>query len=451
MSPALVPVPAPVPTLAGHQTLLFLLQLGVLLLIALCLGRLAQRCGLPSIVGELLTGILLGPSMLGWAAPDLVGRLTPSSPEQAHLLDAVALLSVVLLVGVSGAHLDVGLVRRRAATVARVSMGALLLPLALGVTTGALVPGVLVGGETDRVTFAVFLGVAMSVSAIPVIAKTLMDMKLLHRDIGQLALASATINDVVAWFVLSLVSAMAGAGLSAGHLATSSLFLVAFLVLAVLLGRLLIPRVMGWAARTGDAGTTSATAVVIVLLGAAAGHALRLEAVFGAFVAGVLIGSRRTVEPALLAPLRTVVLSVLAPIFLASAGLRVDLTALADPAVLLSGLVILLLAVLAKFLGSYMGARLSRMSRAEGVALGAALNSRGAVEVVMAMVGLRLGVLNQATYTIVVLVAVLTSIMAPPLLRWAMNRVESTAAERFREEELSGWHGDGAIAGRRGE
>lgn len=430
---------ASAPPLGADQLLHLLLQLGVLLAAALCLGRLARRVGLPAVVGELLTGVLLGPSLLGWVAPGFSAWFLPPRAEQAHLLDAVGQLGVLLLVGLTGAHLDGRLLRRRAGTVAKVSLGGLAVPFALGLAAGFLVPAALVSEKGDRHTFAVFIGVAMCVSAIPVIAKTLTDMGLMHRDIGQLTLASATIDDAVGWFLLSLVSAMAVGGPLSGDITVSAISLVAFVLLAATVGRVGVRAVLRLAGRSAEGGPTVATAAVIILLGAAASHALGLEPVFGAFLAGMLIGAPRVVEPARMAPLHTVVMWVLAPIFLACAGLRVDLTALADPAVLLAGLCLLAIAVVGKFVGAYAGARLSRLTHWEGIALGAGLNARGVVEIVVASVGLRLGVLTTATYTIVVLIAVLTSVMAPPMLRWSMRRVELTATEKLRETEIAAW------------
>jgi Kef-type K+ transport system membrane component KefB len=318
-----------------------------------------------------------------------------------------------------------------------VSLSGLLVPLTLGVAAGYHLPRALLGSG-DRSIFAIFLGVALCVSAIPVIAKTLADMNLLHRDVGQLTLAVASIDDAVGWFLLSLVSTMAVSGLHVGQVALAALYLVGFVVLAVTVGRPVVRLAMRAASRSGEPGPAAATAVVIILLGAAASQALKLEAVFGAFVVGVLLGTR-AVNQKLLAPLRVVTMSVLAPIFLATAGLRIDLGALRDPAVLFAGVVILLLATLGKFAGAYLGARLGRLGHWEGLALGAGLNARGVVEVVVASVGLRLGILGTATYTIIVLVAVLTSVMAPPLLRWAMARVEHNAEERLREAEMAAW------------
>src|SRR6266545_948065 len=272
---------APVAPLATKPLLVFLLALVVLLLLARLLGSLAERLGLPAIVGELMTGVVLGPSLLGHLAPGVSGWMLPAKPDQMHLIDAVGQLGVLLLVGITGTHLDVGLLRRQAFTATAVSVCGLVVPLSLGVAMGLLVPASLTSnGRSGHWVFAVFLGVAMCVSAIPVIAKTLSDMRLLHRNVGQLTLAAGMIAD----------------------------------------------------------------AVIVVLLGAVVTQTLGLEPVFGAFVAGILIATARPAQVRL-APLRTVVLSVLAPLFLATAGLRMDLTALARPAVAVTAVAVLAVAI----------------------------------------------------------------------------------------------------------
>jgi Kef-type K+ transport system membrane component KefB len=429
---------APIAPLSQHTLLVFLLQLAVLLGLALLLGRLAVRFGLPALVGELLTGVLLGPSVLGHVGPDVAGWLLPRNPEQMHLLDGIGQFGVLMLVGVAGAHLDLGGLRRRRATALRVSGFGLVIPLTLGITAGLLAPAALIADGSERATFAGFVAVAMSVTAIPVIAKTLADLKLLHRDIGQLTLTSGMIDDTVGWFGLALVSAMATSGLSAGKVGTAAVHIVLVLLVTVFVARHLVRWALRLAARSPENGPPIATAVVLILLGAAATQWLSLEAVFGAFLTGMLI-SAAGIDPARLAPLRAVVLSVLAPIFMASAGLRIDLGALADPKILAAALVALAIAIVGKFSGAYLGARTSRMSHWEGIALGAGMNARGVVEVVVAMVGLRLGVLTTDTYTIVVLIAIVTSLMAPPILRYAMARVELTADEQLRHAAHQAW------------
>ncbi|MEU9189658.1 cation:proton antiporter [Streptomyces sp. NPDC048484] len=421
---------APVASLTQHQLLILLLQVGVLLLLAILLGRLAARIGLPAIVGELLAGVLLGPSLFGWLVPDLSGWLLPALPEQAHLLDAVGQIAVLLLVGLTGIEMDLGLVRRRRATALRISLAGLVIPLALGIGLGYPLTRLLGTGSVDTHVFALFLGVAMCVSAIPVIAKTLMDMNLMHRNVGQLTLAAGMVDDAFGWLLLSVVSAMAVGGLSAGLIATALGSLLLVLLIAVLVGRPVVRHALRMSKGSGERSV--AVAAAMILLAAAGTNALGLEAVFGAFVCGILIGSSGEFEPAGTASLRTVVLGFLAPVFFATAGLRIDLRALAEPPVLAAALIVLATAILGKFAGAYLGARLSRMSRWEALALGAGMNARGVIEVIVAMVGLRLGILTTETYTIIVLVAVVTSIMAPPLLRVAMKRVEQQPEEEQR-------------------
>nr|MDT0661787.1 cation:proton antiporter [Micromonospora sp. DSM 115978] len=429
----------PVAPLSSHQLSLFLLQLSVLLLLALCLGRLAALVRLPTVVGELLAGLVLGPSLLGALAPPVADWLTPPEPAQLHLLDAVGQLGVLLLVAVTGAHLDVKMLRRRRSAVVWVSLGGLLVPLGLGVAVALALPDRLVPATVERPVFAFFIGIALCVSAIPVIAKILGDLNLLHRDVGQLTIASAMVNDAVAWFLLSIASAMATVGVHLGLIGRSVLYLTGFVLLAVFVLRPATRWLLRQTARTGEPGATVAAVVIIVLVCSWATHALGLEAIFGAFLAGAVIGSPGVADLRLLAPLRLVVLAVLAPLFLATAGLRMDLTALADPTVLVAALAVVLVAVLGKLIGAYLGARLGRLGHWEGLALGAGLNARGVVEVIMAYAGLRLGVLNTASYTVVVLVAVATSLMAPPLLRAAMRRVEISADEKLRKEEHEVW------------
>jgi Kef-type K+ transport system membrane component KefB len=214
------------------------------------------------------------------------------------------------------------------------------------------------------------------------------------------------------------------------------LYLLGFSLFAVVIGGPLVRGTMRLTGRSDEPGTSIAAAVVIVLLGAACTHSLGMEPVFGAFVAGILLGTARKQDLARLAALRTVVLSVLAPLFLATAGLRMDLTGLRRPSIALAAVAVLAVAIVGKFVGAYLGARLSRLSNWEGLALGAGMNARGVIEVIVATTGLRLGVLDTAGYTIVVLVAIVTSLMAPPLLRVATARITQSDEEMLRKATL---------------
>jgi Kef-type K+ transport system membrane component KefB len=409
----------PVPTIAQHSLLLFLLQVSVLLSLALLLGSLARKYKMPSVVGELGAGVLIGPSLFGFFFPDAFQWLFPSSTQQFHLLDAVGQVGVIMLVGLSGMELNLALLRRCGTTAVRISILGLIIPLGFGIGTGFLLPDALVPDNIDRLLFALFMGVALCVSAIPVIAKTLMDLKLMGHRVGQLSLAAGMMDDIVGWIILSLVAAMVTTGgIQPGALSLSLFYVALTIGFAFTVGRYLVRKVLELARRSSpdDDGPVVTAMATMVLLSAAITHAMHLEAVFGAFICGILIGSDINFKKIRL----PTVLSVLAPLFFATAGLRIDLTTLGQPLVILSALAVLLVAIAGKFLGAYLGGRASRMSSRESLALGAAMNARGVIEIVIANVGVRLGVLNTEAYTIIVLVAVVTSLTAPPLLRWLL-------------------------------
>ncbi|MBK6042878.1 cation:proton antiporter [Streptomyces sp. MBT55] len=430
--------------LGGEPLTVFLLQVGVLLVCAYGLGRLGTRIGLPPLVGELTAGVLLGPTLLGQVAPGLSGRLFPEDISQTHLLDAFCQFGILLLVAIAGAQFDPLILRKRGSLAARVSLAGLLIPLGLGIATGYLVPASLLADSGERGVFALFLGVAMCVTALPVIAKTLADLNLTHRNVGQLLIAAAVFDDAVGWLLLALVTALASGAAGGPVVLTTMAWTTVFIAAACAVGGPIGRRL----SRTGDSRvpvSAVTVGVAVVVLYGALTAAAGMEALFGAFVAGATL--LRHIAPVRLAPLRTLVMAVFAPVFLGSVGLRMDLTALAEPSVLLTGLGVLLVATFGKFAGAYVAARSGGMSRYEGLALGAGMNSRGMIEVVIALVGLRIGVLDTVTFTIIVLVALITSVTAPPILRWASSRIVLEEDETERGERLAGWNTEPALSG----
>ncbi|MFE1248389.1 cation:proton antiporter [Streptomyces sp. NPDC058735] len=421
---AVAPLPA-------RTLLLFLLQTGVLL--ALVLGGLARRTGLPGIVGELAAGVVLGPSLLGLLAPGVSAWLLPRDAAQMHLLDAVGQLGVLLLVGFTGMHVDPGLVRRHGRTAAGISAGALLIPLALGLGLGPALPDRLKPTAVSGEAFALFVGVTLCVSSIPVVGRILSDMNLTHRTVGQLILVVATVDDTVGWLLVSIVTAFATTGVVAQDVATSVWHLCVVLLVTLTVGRWAVRWIMRRAGRSASSGAPVTAAVVLLVLAGAGTQALGFEALLGAFLCGILIGSSPADQVRLLKPLDTTVLSFLSPLFFALAGLRIDLGALAHPTTAQWALIALGTAVIGKFLGALVGNVWGTLSLPEAVAVGAGINARGVVQIVIAVIGMRLGLLNPAMYSIVVLIAVITPAMAPLILKAAMKRVEQTEEETAHE------------------
>lgn len=425
---------APVPGIGHEELLVLILQLGVLLLCARGLGVAATRVGLPSVVGELLAGLLLGPTVLGALAPRVQVGLFPPEAAQAHLLEVVAFIGVLLLLVLTGLETDLRLIAARGRTAAAVSLGGILVPFLTGVALAAVLPAAFLAQPDQRTTFALFLGTALSISAIPVIAKVLIELKVIRRDIGQLTLAAGMIDDTLGWILLSVVAGLARSGTFEPRTAVVAVASVlGFLAVSYTAGRALVSRTIRAVARAapGDGPMLSAIVVLALAFGAVT-QALGIEAVLGAFVLGILVGQVPRVTHRLVQTLETVTLAVFAPVFFASAGLKVDLGALAEPPVLAVGLVVLAVAVLGKFAGAYLGARLAGLGTWEGLSLGAGMNARGALEIIVATIGLNLGILTPELFTIIVLVAIATSLMAPPILRFTLPRVPLGEAERER-------------------
>ena len=422
--------------------LIFWIQLLVLLSAAHALGVLARRVGQPPVVGALAAGLLLSPSVLGAISPDAYGWLFPDDPRQQGLLQGVAWIGVALLVLITGFETDLALVRRLGRAAALVAVFAQVIPFATGFGVGMALPATLLGDQATRILFALFIATALSISALPVIARMLVELDLMRRNFGQITLAAATADDVVGWVLLGAIAGAARSG-SFGVITIAGRFAAAalFLVFAFIVGQRLVDAALRTVMRRG-AGVSGAvaTSLLIVLLAGACTHALGLEAIFGTFVAGVLLGRSRYQSADSFPRIETLTSAFFAPLFFASAGVRADLSSLADPVVLGWGLAVFVAACAAKFVGAFAGARVAGLHPLEGLALGAALNARGAVGLVVATVGLGAGVLNQASYTIVVLIAMATSMMAPPALRAIVRRWHGTEEEqeRLARERLHG-------------
>jgi K+:H+ antiporter len=426
----------------SDQLLVFWLQLFVLLAAAHGLGVLARRVGQPPVIGALAAGLLLSRSVLGGFWPGGYAWLFPEDPLQQGLLQGVSWIGVALLLVVAGFETDVALVRRLGRAAVAVAVGSLLLPTAAGFGLGFAIPRELVGPSASRPVFALFMAIALGISALPVIARVLAELDLMRRNFGQIALAAAMANDVVGWILLGAVAGIARSSqFAVGPILLR--FFAAFVFIAVALGpgQRAVDAILRGVMRR-NAGVSGAVAVTLLLtlaLGAAA-QGLGLEPILGVFLGGILCGRSRHQSAESFARIETLTSAFFAPVFFAAAGVKADLSALVEPAVLGWGTLLLAAAGATKFAGAYAGARVVRLPAMEAFAIGAALNARGAVGLIVATVGLEAGVLNPQSYTIIVLIAFVTSMMAPPVLRRVARRWRGSAEEqeRLTRERIQG-------------
>ncbi len=416
-----------------HQLLVFWTQLLVLVSVARLFGGLMRSINLPSVIGQLAAGIIVGPSIFGRVWPEGFEWFLPEEEISSGALLAVSWLGVALLLVTAGFETDLGLIRSLGRAAALVTGFSLVVPLIGGLLVGLWLPESFVGNDADRSVFALFVAAALAVSALAVIAKILSELGLMRRDFGQITVAAGMANDVVGWVMLAIFASFAASGaVSVRVVLETVLGLVAFLALAMTLGQRLVDRALRLVRRDGANIAGAMTVVVLTMLVyGVATQALGIEAVLGAFVAGVVLHRSRFGQPEVLHHIESLTTSLLAPVFFATAGMRVDL-GLLDSEALRWLVIVLAVAVGAKFAGAFIGARLAGQSGRAAVALGAGLNARGALEIVIASVGLSLGVFSETAYTVIVIVPLVTSVFAAVSLRIVVRGWRGSADEQER-------------------
>jgi len=426
---------SPANALSEHQVLIFLVQVALLIAVARTLGAGMKKLGQPPVVGELLAGVVLGPSILGTYLPDLHRWIFVDEPVATSLVGGLAWMGVILLLVVIGFETDLAIIARFRRAALAVATGSLLIPLAAVALFALAMPDEFRGVAVDHRVFAAFVGLAMSVSALPVVAKILQDLGYLRRDFGQIILAAGLAKDGVAWLLLGAIAGLAQGGFRPTEVVRSLGGLAVFLVLAVTVGR----RVVDWLFRAAMIFGSSVTAaitvtVVAALVGGIATQALGLEAILGAFVIGIVLAATRHQLPQVRDVMESITAAIFAPIFFASAGLRVDVTALGSPELVWWAVGAVALAIVAKILGTVLFARTAGIGGREGLALGAGLSALGAVGIVVAITGLNLGVVSTSGYSMMVAAAIVTSLGAPLLLRLVVRGMPLRGEEAARLE-----------------
>ncbi|WP_328723082.1 cation:proton antiporter [Streptomyces sp. NBC_00247] len=396
-----------------EQTTSLLAGLAVMVLLAQVLGALARRFGQPPVIGEVLAGIALGPTFFHGALSDV---LFPSTTRP--LLSALAAVGVAVFMFIVGMEWDAALIRGSGAIAPSVAICSILLPFALGTLLGLHLAGA--HGNGDRTPFVLFMGIAMSITAFPVLARILTDRGMSRTPLGVVALACASIDDVLAWSLLAGVVAISG---SAGPDQWRILLAVPFLLAMLFLVRPLLRRAVERRGTLRLTPSLFASLLAGLLLSAATTEWLGLHYIFGAFLFGVVL-PRSGAEQ-----LRTDVHerlgqmsgTLLLPVFFLVAGLQVDLSDVDAAGIGDLGL-IMLVAVGGKFLGAFVAARANRMPLRQSAALATLMNTRGLTELIVLSLGLQLGFLDAELYSLMVVMAVLTTAMTGPLLTWILDR-----------------------------
>ena len=421
--------------LSESQLLRFLIEIAALLIVSRVLAEIAKRFDQAPVIGELLAGILLGKSVLGHLAPPLYAYLFTADPLVMHLLEAIAWIGAIMLLLYIGLETELEILRGLGRTAAMISSFGIALPFASGVALGYLLPASYLANPNGRLIFALFMAVAMSISAVPVIAKILLDLGLIKRELGMLILAGGIVDDTTGWLMLSLVAGLATAGtIDVKSVSVLVIEGAAFLGFCYFIGYRLVRSLMRWIDdRTYiEHGKFSAMIIIAVICGVIT-QFIGLHAVFGAFVAGLMIRSSTRIREADLDELKAIGLGRYgADLFrLLRVESRPGQPDCSSPGAAARARN----CVRRENCSDAAWADCSRsLNRREALAVAIGMNARGGMEIIVALIGLSLGILTQEMYTIIIMVAIVTSIAAPPALKWSLGKVEFTRGEEERME-----------------
>jgi Kef-type K+ transport system membrane component KefB len=396
--------------------LTFLLQIAVVLAAARVVGLAFRRIGQPQVVGEMVAGILLGPSLLGWAAPGLSAALFP--PDSLGFLGALSQVGLLLFMFLVGLEFDPALLRGRGRAAVVTSHVSIAAPFALGIALAALLHPRL-GEGVGFLGFALFMGAAMSVTAFPVLARILAERGLMRTRVGAITIACAAVDDVTAWSILAVVVAVVRADAVEVPLWLTLAGSVAYVGFMLTVGRRLL-RGLERFRRERGAVTQDLLALVLLLLLASAWttEALGIHALFGAFVFGAVLPKEHGLIHGLSGKLEDVTVVFFLPLFFAFTGLRTRIGLVSGAEMWIDCGLIVLVAVAGKFGGSTLAARATGLGWREAGALGVLMNTRGLMELVILTIGLDLGVISPTLFAMMVLMALVTTFMTTPLLEW---------------------------------
>lgn len=391
-----------------------MLAIAAVLLAARLVGSIITRLSQPRVMGEVLAGILLGPTLLGAVWPEAKDYLFPA--DIVPLLSGAAQIGLAFYLFLVGMELDPRVLRERIGQAAFISNTSVAFPMALGFLV-AIPIYKLLAPDVRYLPFALFMGVAMSVTAFPVLARILIERRMLKRPVGALSMAGAAIDDVTAWGLLALATAVSGTG-KPSHVVQVIVLAAVFTAAMLLIGRRLLNRLSKAYDEVGEVSVLWLGLIfVCVLLSAFVTQQIGIAAIFGAFIMGLIMPRHAGLTGDVTRRFENFVVLVLLPLFFVVTGLKTQVTALNRPVLWLLTLLLIAVAIVGKFVGAMVAARFSGFKLRDSAAIGALMNTRGLTELIVLNIGLDLGMISTQLFTMLVVMALVTTFMAGPVLR----------------------------------
>lgn len=406
---------SPSPAATAPDLSLLLVQIIVILVGARIVGAIVRRLGQPQVVGEMLAGIALGPSVLGANAPAVAAALFP--PRSLGFLSALSQVGLLVFMFLVGLELDPKVIRERGRAAIIISHASIVAPFLLGTVLAIVLYPTLSGAQVTFTGFALFMGAAMSVTAFPVLARILGERRLVRTPVGAVAIACAAIDDATAWCILAIVVVIVrGGGVPLWMTLGGSAAYVAFMLTA---GRRMLRGIATRYWRHGRVTQDMIAVLVLAMLGSAwVTERLGVHALFGAFLVGAVTPKAEELVHALLERFEDVMVVLLLPLFFAFTGLRTEVSLIGGAMGWLQCALVIVVAVAGKFGGSMVAARATGLAWREAAVLGALMNTRGLMELVILNVGLDIGVISRELFAMMVLMALATTFMTTPVVAW---------------------------------
>ena len=400
---------------------ILLLSISIMLFAAKVFGEIFIKLKQPAIIGEILAGIILGPTVLGTISPDIFYFLFPPQGATNNALTGLTNLSVVLLLLISGMEVDLNVVLKNSSKALVISCFGIIIPFAIGFLMAWFYPFTLgIADVNNKLIFALFIGTALSISALPVIAKTLMDLNIYKMDIGMMIIASAMINDLIGWLVFSVILGMMGNSSSHFNFLEILLFIILFFIILFVFLRRIIDKIVNHIQEKWSfPGSILIFIMVLGIAGAAYTQYIGIHAVLGAFLVGIAIGEAPSLSERVREILNQFVSNIFAPLFFVSIGLGVNFIQNFNLGLVL---IILLISIIGKVAGSYFGARISGVDSTDSAIIGLGLNSRGTMEIILGLLALQVGIITNQVFVALVIMALVTSLISAPLMNILLSR-----------------------------
>ncbi len=402
--------------LVHNDIVMLLTAISVMLIFSRIAAELSRKIKMPAVMGEILVGILLGPTVLGTISPEIFDKLFPHQGSAAVAMDGIVSLSVIMLLFVSGLEVQLPLVLKHGKVAVYTSIGSMIIPFITGFAVAWYFPGVF--QPTDQkmhLIFSLFLGTALSISALPVIARILMDMNLFKTRMGMIIIASAMFNDLAGWLIFSVILSLMNKDPGAFHVGYTVLYILGFGLLMLTAGKRVINKTLPWIqTRLSWPGGVLSACLGACFLCAAFTEYIGIHAILGAFIAGIAFGDSVHLHERAREIIHQFVTNIFAPLFFVSIGLKVNFIANFD---LIITLIILVLAFSGKVAGASIGAYLGGLPGRTSLAVGFGMNARGAMEIILATLALNAALISVPVFVALVIMALVTSMTSGPLMK----------------------------------